>query len=619
MGRKERLLIEVDEILRSIHAERPRPSFEEACAEIRYDVTDPETGEPIGIDNGESDNIIDGVMENLAEWDEDWPCDNSYAEDDDEDEGDETTNLSDASAIGTTVSRQSPPTTDGRPGAMVSVCGLAKRPDLNGRTGQVLRWSADRGRWGVRLVDGESVWLRPENIKLFAPDTLLVNPFAALALGPEPAGMHPFEECHCRDDSLDCDKYSSTLNDKWKRDMAASVSAEPWWYQLPLPSPAPEGSAPTLHAVLRLVAEVRGISATSVLRWRVSRALAHEAHQALADVQELHLGEISPTSIRLLGYHCTGLRSLRLSARLLSDYSHDDLHAPFYGTRSLITDLREEWLLIHADEALRVLLERARPTRLECSNLTWQDVDDGRGHFCAERGNWYRRTDLEDDSDEEGPPLLKRGLNNRGIELASGLLELCLRNCQLVTDTAVAALCKRSPQLRTLNIAHCTGITYPCRALLAVGKSCPELRVLDVSRQRPNGVDTNADYGPMVSDKALQAVADGCRHLERLLVRGQPSTRGAAICLTLETVRALESMSALQHLDVRGANVSVRHDGQPPRLATGVKSTQMQLHEILELSSPAAFAADCYMPKVRARKAAGVLSLRSRSDDHDDE
>jgi len=505
----------------------------------------------------------------------------------------------------------------GRPGAVVSICGLAKRRDLNGYPGQVLQWSADRGRWGVRLVGGDAVWLRPENIKwLFASDdTLLINPFAALALGPEPTGLGPLEDCHCRDDVVDCDEYSSALKCKWNQDIAESwdqrnVPAEPWWCQLPVPSPAPQGSAPTLYNVLRLSAEVRGLSVASVLRWRVSRALAHEAHHALADVQELTLTEIAPTNIRLLGYHCTGLRSLRLAN--YGEYFGMSLSGePFDGTRSLISDLRQEWMLFHADEALRILLEHARPACLECRNLTWADASDVRGHFCSVRGGWYRKDvddadDLEGDSDEEGPPLLKRGLSNRGIELASGLLELCLRNCQLVTDSAVAALCRRSPQLRLLDIAHCTGIAYPCKALLAAGKSCPELRVLDVSRLDE---DIMADYGPMVSDKALQAVADGCPRLERLMMRGQPSTRGAAICLTLETVRALESMRALQHLDVRAANVSVRHDGQPPRLATGVKSTQLQLNEILALDSPATFAADCYMPQLRARKAAGMLTV----------
>ena len=58
-GRKERLLIEVNELLRSVHVETPRPSFEEACAEIRACATDPDTGEYIGIDDGESDDIID--------------------------------------------------------------------------------------------------------------------------------------------------------------------------------------------------------------------------------------------------------------------------------------------------------------------------------------------------------------------------------------------------------------------------------------------------------------------------------------------------------------------------------------------------------------------------------
>lgn len=85
IGRKERLLVEVEELLRSIHAEEPRPSFDEACAEIRSCAEDPETGELIGIDNGESDDLIDEAMEKLPDWDEGWPCDKEYAEE----EGDE--------------------------------------------------------------------------------------------------------------------------------------------------------------------------------------------------------------------------------------------------------------------------------------------------------------------------------------------------------------------------------------------------------------------------------------------------------------------------------------------------------------------------------------------------
>jgi hypothetical protein len=85
-GRKDRLLAVVDDLLRSIHAEEPRPSFDEACAEIRSCATDPETGDFIGIDNGESDDVIDEAMENLPEWDEDWQCDEDYAEESDEDQ-----------------------------------------------------------------------------------------------------------------------------------------------------------------------------------------------------------------------------------------------------------------------------------------------------------------------------------------------------------------------------------------------------------------------------------------------------------------------------------------------------------------------------------------------------
>ena len=98
MGRKERLLLEVDDLLRSIHAEKPRPSFDEACAEIRLEATDPETGDPIGIDNGESYDITDEAMEKLPEWDEEWSCDEEYAQEgDDSDEDDASEESSDTS------------------------------------------------------------------------------------------------------------------------------------------------------------------------------------------------------------------------------------------------------------------------------------------------------------------------------------------------------------------------------------------------------------------------------------------------------------------------------------------------------------------------------------------
>ena len=78
-SRKARLLVEVEELLRQLHAEAPRPSFDEACAE------DPKTGEPIGIDNGESDDLIDEALDKLPDWDEGWPCDEEYAREGEED------------------------------------------------------------------------------------------------------------------------------------------------------------------------------------------------------------------------------------------------------------------------------------------------------------------------------------------------------------------------------------------------------------------------------------------------------------------------------------------------------------------------------------------------------
>ena len=67
MGRKERLLIEVSEYLKQLHAEEPRPSFDEACAEIRAAATDPADGTFIGIDDGESADITDEAMQDTAE------------------------------------------------------------------------------------------------------------------------------------------------------------------------------------------------------------------------------------------------------------------------------------------------------------------------------------------------------------------------------------------------------------------------------------------------------------------------------------------------------------------------------------------------------------------------
>ena len=66
----------MEDVLRDMHADKPRPSFEAACAEVRACTFTDETGEEfmLGIDDGESDDVIDEVMEVILadrDWDED--------------------------------------------------------------------------------------------------------------------------------------------------------------------------------------------------------------------------------------------------------------------------------------------------------------------------------------------------------------------------------------------------------------------------------------------------------------------------------------------------------------------------------------------------------------------
>lgn len=52
-----------------------------------------------------------------------------------------------------------------RPGVEVAIHGLKGAAELNGKSGKVETWDADKGRWTVRLPSGELKALKPENLQ----------------------------------------------------------------------------------------------------------------------------------------------------------------------------------------------------------------------------------------------------------------------------------------------------------------------------------------------------------------------------------------------------------------------------------------------------------------------
>lgn len=505
-------------------------------------------------------------------------------------------------------------------GAFVTVHGLTNRPALNGQLGTIISWSETRERWGVKMAGdwrngGEtSVWLKPQNVSKH------INPFAALGqahigLDGEPALFSAIQS------------YKALLDRRWSNDTRLCWDKEPtrsWWANLPPIEPSGDGAPATLVDVVHLVATVTQASAVTILRWRVSRALALELHSALADVKTLSaLDEIRPTNIHVLAAHCTNLDSLAIAPRRLAELSGGSRKSEEHElaqrdhTRRAIYSHTEAWLLEDADRVVQTLLAQSiRPRILDCSRMTW-DHDplfrdaEPRGFWDLDDGEWRR--DEDDyvggyDSDEDAPPIRKRGLSDNGLKQATGLLELHLAKCQLITGAIVAAVCKKSPQLRVLNLAECSGISL--RSMKAVAKWCPELQELDVSRARPNHIDFWGDYGPQLMDDDFKCLADGCPRLARLLIRGQPSCGRAAVCLSEATLEALERMAALTFLDVRSANVSLLNPGESPR-SIHKKTTSYELDQLLG-------GALGLLPNLRARIGAGTLRVRGRKNDYDD-
>jgi len=58
------------------------------------------------------------------------------------------------------------PQTELHPGDTVQISGVQSRASLNGQQATCLQWSADRGRWQVKLQSGEVVGLKLKNLKL---------------------------------------------------------------------------------------------------------------------------------------------------------------------------------------------------------------------------------------------------------------------------------------------------------------------------------------------------------------------------------------------------------------------------------------------------------------------
>ena len=50
-------------------------------------------------------------------------------------------------------------------GKQVLVHGLVAKPELNDRTGTATGWDSERGRYTVRLQDGNTVALKPANLR----------------------------------------------------------------------------------------------------------------------------------------------------------------------------------------------------------------------------------------------------------------------------------------------------------------------------------------------------------------------------------------------------------------------------------------------------------------------
>lgn len=58
-----------------------------------------------------------------------------------------------------------------RPGVIVRVHSLKSAPQLNGQHGTCEQWSEDTGRWRIRIANGETKALKPENLSFERDDT----------------------------------------------------------------------------------------------------------------------------------------------------------------------------------------------------------------------------------------------------------------------------------------------------------------------------------------------------------------------------------------------------------------------------------------------------------------
>lgn len=181
------LLSQVEDVLRDMHADKPRPSFEAACAEVRACTFTDETGEEfmLGIDDGESDDVIDEVMEVILadrDWDEAWSSDEDCDEEDEGDNEDESDNedeqVADLDQLLSTATMAEPATATKAepaavsapaspcPGARVRLVGLEKAAELNGAMGIILdRQPGSSDRWQVRLDSGIQRAIREANLE----------------------------------------------------------------------------------------------------------------------------------------------------------------------------------------------------------------------------------------------------------------------------------------------------------------------------------------------------------------------------------------------------------------------------------------------------------------------
>ena len=77
MGGVGDLLVDIQEELRDLHAESPRPTWEEAVARLQRDFSHVarKTGNAIRLDDDEGREWIEGALEGIGDWDDEWEGD----------------------------------------------------------------------------------------------------------------------------------------------------------------------------------------------------------------------------------------------------------------------------------------------------------------------------------------------------------------------------------------------------------------------------------------------------------------------------------------------------------------------------------------------------------------